>query len=96
MKRQEARSVGDILNELLKIQQLDSKLNETKLIHAWPQVVGPAIARYTTNLYISRGILYVQLSSAVVRNELSMCRNMLLRQLNSTVGTTVIQNIIFR
>lgn len=96
MKRQEARSVGEILNELLKLQHLDQKLNETKLIHSWPQVVGPAIARYTTQLYINRNVLYVQLSSAVVRNELSMCRSILIRQLNNTVGTTVIQNIIFR
>lgn len=96
MKRQEASKVGDILEELLKVQHLDTKLNETKLIQLWPVVLGESIARYTTKLYINRRILYVQLSSSIVRNELMMCREKLIKTLNEQIKASVIDNIIFR
>jgi hypothetical protein len=59
-------------------------------------VVGPVISRYTTNLYIKNQILYVHLSSSVLREELMMGRDMLVRNLNQQVGAQVIVNIIFR
>jgi predicted nucleic acid-binding Zn ribbon protein len=75
---------------------LESPLNEYRLVHAWNDVVGPVISRYTTNLYIKNQILYVHLSSSVLREELMMGRDMLVRNLNQQVGAQVIVNIIFR
>jgi predicted nucleic acid-binding Zn ribbon protein len=65
-------------------------------VEAWKDVVGPTIARYTSNLYIKNQILYVHLSSSVLRQELMMGRDMLVRNLNNHVGAQVIVNIIFR
>ena len=59
-------------------------------------VVGPVITRYTTNLFIKNQILYVSLSSSVIRQELMMGREMLIRNLNAQVGSQVIVNIVFR
>lgn len=55
-----------------------------------------AIARYTTNIYIKNQVLFVHLSSSVLRQELMMSRQLLIRNLNSQVGAQVIVNIIFR
>ena len=96
MKKQEAQSIGEIISQLLKDQNLDVKLNETKLIKSWNSLLGDSVARYTTKLYIHNRILYVQLSSAVLRNELSMCRNMLIQRLNKYISTEVITDIIFK
>lgn len=70
-------------------------LNEQRLLDAWPQVLGPA-ASYTSNLYIRNQTLYVHLTSAALRQELMMGRELLVRTLNQRVGATVITNIIFR
>ena len=59
-------------------------------------VVGPVITRYTTNLFIKNQVLYVSLSSSVIRQELMMGREMLIRNLNAQVGSQVIVNIVFR
>jgi len=40
--------------------------------------------------------LYVHLSSSVLRQELMMGREMLVRNLNRKVGATVITDIVFR
>ena len=48
------------------------------------------------NLYIRNQTLYVHLTSAALRQELMMGRELLVRTLNQRVGATVITNIIFR
>ena len=96
MKKQEAQSVGEIISRILSEQKLDVRLNETKLIKSWGGLLGDAVAGYTTKLYIRNRILYVHLSSAVLRNELSLCRHMLMQKLNHHIGAEVITDIIFR
>ena len=66
------------------------------VVDAWKDVVGPVITRYTTNLFIKNQVLYVSLSSSVIRQELMMGREMLIRNLNAQVGSQVIVNIVFR
>ena len=96
MKKQDAQSIGEIIDRVLKEQNLDLKLDETRLIKAWNSLLGEQVASYTTKLYIQRGVPYVHLSSSVLRSELSMCRNMLMDRLNKQVGRQIITNIIFR
>ena len=86
------------INRLTSFRQngLESPLNEYRLVEAWAEVVGPSIARYTSNLYIKNQILYVHLTSSVLRQELMMGRDLLVRNLNQQVGAQVIVNIIFR
>ena len=50
----------------------------------------------TSNLYIKNQILYVHLTSSVLRQELMMGRDLLVKNLNKQVGAQVIVNIIFR
>lgn len=95
MKRNNTEQVGDVIRRLLRQEGLETPLNEYRLVDAWKDVVGPAIARYTTNLYIKNQILYVYLSSSVLRQELMMSRQVLVRNLNAQVGSQVIVNIVF-
>lgn len=96
MKRQEAMPVGEILRGLLKTQRLDTKLDEMKLIKLWPAMMGTVVSEYTQKLYIKNGILYVNLTSAVLRSELLMCREMLIKRLNKEMGIPIVKDIIFR
>ena len=96
MKRNDAQQIGDMIRRFFRQNGLEFPLNEYRLVHAWNDVVGPVISRYTTNLYIKNQILYVHLSSSVLREELMMGRDMLVRNLNQQVGAQVIVNIIFR
>nr|WP_304329013.1 DUF721 domain-containing protein [Phocaeicola plebeius] len=96
MKRNNTEQIGDVLQQFLRQQGLETPLNEYRLVDAWKDVVGPVIARYTTNLFIKNQVLYVSLSSSVIRQELMMGREMLVRNLNAQVGSQVIVNIVFR
>lgn len=96
MKRNNAQSIGELIRYYLRQESLETPLNEVRLIKAWPEVLGPAIASYTKELYIKNQVLYVHLTSAVLRQELMMGREILVRNLNAKVGAQVITNIIFR
>ena len=96
MKRNNTEQIGDVLRQFLRQQGLETPLNEYRLVAARKDVVGPVITRYTTNLFIKNQVLYVSLSSSVIRQELMMGREMLIRHLNAQVGSQVIVNIVFR
>lgn len=96
MERSNTELLGDVIRRYLRLEGLETPLNEYRLVDAWKDVVGPAVTRYTTNLYIRNQVLYVHLASSVVRQELMMAREMLVRNLNAQVGSQVIVDIVFR
>ncbi len=96
MKRHGALSVGEIIDNLLRQERLDTKLNEHKALTLWPQIVGPGINRYTTGRTVKNGVLTITLSSAPLRSELMLSRSLLIKRLNEAVGGEVIKEIIFR
>ncbi|MEF9923591.1 MAG: DUF721 domain-containing protein [Muribaculaceae bacterium] len=96
MKRTSAETVGDIINRVLKAENLDGKLDEHRLVSLWPEVVGPVINKYTSQRYINNHMLYVHLTSAPLRNELLLHRSHLVKALNEAIGHDVITDIVFR
>lgn len=96
MKRNNTEQIGDAIRKFLRQSGLESPLNEFRLVDAWRDVVGPTISKYTLNLYIRNQTLIVHLSSSVLRQELQMQREMIVRHLNEKVGASVIVDIVFR
>ena len=95
MRRTNTAHIAQVVAELLDEYKIDGKLMEARLIAAWPEVLGP-LAKPTDELYIKNKVLFVRLSSSVIRNELSMMRSTLVRRLNEKTGEEVITDIIFR
>ena len=95
MKRTHTVRIAQVINEVLDEYKIDGKLKETRIIASWPEVLGP-LARPTDKLYIKNKVLFVNLSSSVIRNELSMMRSTLVQRLNEKAGEEVIQDIVFR
>lgn len=96
MKKKNAELVGDVVRQFLRAEGLETPYNEYRLVEAWPEVMGQGIANYTGELVIRNRVLYVQLKSSVLRQELSMNRQRLVQKLNEHVGAQVIENIVFR
>ena len=95
MKRSDAEQIGNLVRRYLRQECLESPLNERRLINAWPEVLGEYVASYTREMFIKNQTLYVHLTSAVIRQELMMNRESLIRRLNQKVGAAVITNIVF-
>lgn len=96
MRRSKTISLAEALSDYVKEMNFGTKLSEASVINSWDETVGKAISSRTTRIYIKDHILYVHLSSSVVRNELLMLREALKEKLNQKSGSEVIKEIVFR
>jgi predicted nucleic acid-binding Zn ribbon protein len=96
MRKKNTEMLSEVIRQVLKSQKLEKPLYEKRLIDAWPQVLGANIMQYTTDLSIKNQVLYVQLSSSVLRHDLFLSREEIRKSLNKQVGAEVIVDIIFR
>lgn len=96
MKRTEARNVGQIINDLLRQENLDVALDEHRASALWPQIVGDGVNRYTVRRYVKDGVMTVHLSSASLANELMLNRDAIVRRINKALGRDIISDIIFK
>lgn len=81
------------MEELLRQQHLDGRLYEKRLIRRFPEVVGQALASHVSQLFISKGVLHITVDAAVIRQEMQLMREGLIKQLNTALGREVIQDI---
>ena len=96
MERRKTVHISEVIQELLKKNNMKSRLDETTITQKWEEVVGKTMAKYTQKVYVNKGILYVEVTSSVARNELVMNRSLLIERLNQTTGSETITDIIFR
>ncbi len=88
-------TLGDILHAFLREEGLETPLNEHRIIQAWPEVMGQAITRYTGQIDVRGGVMYIQIKSPALKNDLMMGRTQLVQRLNQHIGAQVITGITF-
>jgi predicted nucleic acid-binding Zn ribbon protein len=97
MLKKNAQSLSEILTDFFEDNRLlKSKLAEHRVVTAWRELLGEGVSHYTKNVYFSRNTLYVQLTSAVLRAELLMCKEELINKLNEHAGMKVVRDIVLR
>lgn len=94
MERRKEEKVEDIVLRFLREAQLETPLNEYRIIQAWGGIAGPAAERYTESLRIYNQKLCVKIRSAALRSELLMRRSELVKKLNAHVGAQTITDIV--
>lgn len=87
-------TIKEAVEKMLEVYKLRRKFDETALISAWPEVMGPAIAHRTKQLYISNRKLFINVESAVIKNELLLMRSQIIGRMNEHVGQVVIDEIV--
>ncbi len=96
MKRSNTLHVSQALKEFIRETRIDGKLKEVDIINHWETLLGRTISRYTCKIYISNHVLYVEISSPVVKSELVMMREEIREKLNRQVGEEIVRQIVFR
>jgi len=86
----------EAMGEMIRTLQLEGKMNQVKLINAWPKIMGNTVNLRTKEVMIIDRKLVVTLLSASLRQELFLERTRILRMLNEEAGASVIDEIIFR
>jgi hypothetical protein len=95
VKRINTQSIGNVLDEFFEQNPaLAVKLAETRLMESWNIALGASVSRFTSSMYIRNRTLYVKLTSSVLKSELILCREQLIKNLNEKAGRHVIDNIV--
>ncbi|MDD2564954.1 MAG: DUF721 domain-containing protein [Salinivirgaceae bacterium] len=93
MKRQKTVMLGQAIEEWINSYSANEKLGEMSVINNWETIVGGHMAQLTKGLRIIDKVLYVKLSSGVVKQELQMIRIPLKNRINKEYGYEVLSDI---
>ncbi|MBC8602940.1 DUF721 domain-containing protein [Parabacteroides acidifaciens] len=97
MIRRNAQTLGEAIREFFEDNaELRGKILEIRVQRAWGEIMGPMVAQYTRNIYVKDRVLHVSLTSSVLRSELVLCRERLIKSLNEYAGAEVLQDIVIR
>jgi len=89
-------SIGDALREFVETNKLETGLNKVNVADAWNRLMGNGVNNYTASVQLERNILYVHLSSSVLREELSYGKEKIIKMLNEELGKDIIKKLVLR
>ncbi len=89
-------SISDALKEFVQTNKLETGLNKVNVADAWAKLMGNGVNHYTTAVQLERNTLFVQLSSSVLREELSYGKEKIISMLNEELGKEIIKKLILR
>ena len=95
-RKAENTSISDVLKDFIQTNKLEKGLDKVDVKAAWHEVMGAAISKYTTNILLERDVLYVALSSSVLREELSYGKEKIIKLLNETLKKDLIHKLVLR
>ena len=95
-RKGDQNSMSDVLKGFIETNRLQKGLDKVSIEDAWHNVMGKAISKYTTGIKLDRQVLYVQLSSSVLREELSYGKTKIIAMINEEMGKEIINKIILR
>ncbi len=94
-RKTKAQTMGEALEAFLDAYKLKSKFNETYLVTYWERLMGASIAGRTEKIYISKGVLFLRISSAPLRQELVLAKSKIVSMLNREIGEDIIHDVVF-
>ncbi len=94
-RKTKAQTVGEAFEAFLKAYKLQSKFNESYLVTYWEKLMGVSIAQRTEKIYISKGVLFLRISSSPLRQELVLAKSRIISLLNSEIGEEIIKDVVF-
>ncbi len=97
MQKKNAQPLSEALSDFFRENsRLRYQLAQQRIIRGWGELLGEGVAKYTTNIYFNRDTLYVSLTSSVLRAELMMIKEELIKKLNDHAEMAVVRDIMFR
>ena len=64
-------TIGDVLKHIIQDNKLQPGIDQINVREAWKNLMGNGVNYYTKNVVLKGTTLYVELSSAVLREELT-------------------------
>ncbi|MFB9057104.1 DUF721 domain-containing protein [Mariniflexile ostreae] len=89
-------SISDALKEFVETNRLEKGLDKINVEDAWGKLMGNGVNNYTTAVKLEGETLYIQLSSSVLREELTYGKQKIIDMLNEELGKQIIKKLVLR
>ena len=88
-------TLSEVIQQIVKQNHLTYGLQKASLPELWNELMGKAIAKYTSSVELKGSTLYVRLTSPALSNELSYGKSKIIDNLNERLGEPLIQKLMF-
>ncbi len=89
-------SISEILKEFINVNKLEHGITKIDVENSWKTLMGNGVNSYTQEVVLKGSTLYVKLSSAVLREELSYGKQKIISMINEDLGKEIIKDLILR
>ncbi|MBK8291272.1 MAG: DUF721 domain-containing protein [Flammeovirgaceae bacterium] len=86
--------IGQAIQQLLNRYHIKSRFDEANLISSWERMVGKPVAKRTKKLYMRNQVLFVELDSPAMKNDLSIHKSKIIEVFQKEFGSDVIKEIV--
>lgn len=80
LRRKDAVGMEQLVQDFIREMKISSGVNRQRAAEAWSVVSGAS--RYTLDVSLDKGVLYVTLNSSMARNQLYFQRDVLKQKIN--------------
>lgn len=92
----EESSIGDVLKQFISQNKLEAGMDVVNVRDAWKNLMGNGVNNYTTEIKLKGSTLYVALSSAVLREELSYGKEKIIKMINEELRKDLVTILVLR
>jgi hypothetical protein len=96
MRRSETVKLSELIKKSIQANKLEDGIDRVRIKSLWLEVAGYHINKATTELKVSKSVLYVSMNSSILRSELLLIRSELVKRINKELGRTFISEIVVR
>jgi hypothetical protein len=89
-------TIRAVLQQIIQVNKLQPGMDQIDVKEAWANLMGNGVKTYTRNVVLKGSTLYVELGSAVLREELSHGRSKIVQMINEELGRDVVKDVVLR
>jgi len=89
-------SINDALKGFIKEHKLQGGIDKVEVKDAWRNLMGNGVNNYTADVQLKKNTLYINLTSSVLREELSYGKEKIIKMINEELGKELVKNLILR
>ena len=89
-------TIGDVLKQIIQVNKLQPGMDQIDVKEAWQNLMGNGVNSYTKNVALRGNTLYVELTSSVLREELSHGKSKIITMINEELQREVIKEVVLR
>jgi predicted nucleic acid-binding Zn ribbon protein len=91
-----ATPLKEAIEAMLKAYKIEHKISETFIISSWEKIMGASIAARTGKIFIRNKILYAEINSSALKQDLSMAKQKMIDLLNKSAGSIIITDVVIK